>query len=367
MQLIHQDSKTGLRVLLARGLGSERDSAEREVLEAGAALPLSHRAVWAARLQSSEPLFLLVRDAAGRACGGVAIEKVATRALPGHVILRIGKFGGSLPAAVCQAQLSAIAALARSIPRVLRVELNMSSRNGFEALSGTLTELGFREVRPPSSYRYTLVIDLRPAEEEIFASFGKTARKRIRETMKMSLRSVAISDPVYAQQLSELQQEALRRTGGHIGSVNWEGLLKLSGDHPELSGVFGLFLNEDLAPENMVAFACVCNHGDHAEYSLAGSRSRGEVKVPFGFLLMWDMVRWAKAVGAQWFDMGGVTVAGGDGTALEGISEFKRHFSHVVEEVGAEWQLEPAPVRAKIAAMVSNGARGMKRLISKRP
>lgn len=352
---------------MVRGLGSERDSAEREVLEAGVALPLLHRAVWAANLLRSEPLFLLVRDGEGRARGGVAIEKVSTRALPGHVILRVGKFGGSLPVEVCLAQISAIASLARSIPRVLRVELNMFSRNGFEAFRETLTELGFHEVVPPSSYRYTLVIDLKPSEEEIFASFGKSARKRVRETMKLPLQSIAISDPVYADRLRELQEVALRRTGGQIGVVKWEGLLKLSKERPELSRVFGLFQSEDLAPENMGAFVWVCNHGDHAEYCLAGSKSKGEVRIPFGYLLVWDMVRWSKAAGAEWFDMGGVTLVGGDETTLEGISEFKRHFSHEVVEVGAEWQLEPAPVRARIAAMVSNGTRGLQRLMAKRP
>jgi lipid II:glycine glycyltransferase (peptidoglycan interpeptide bridge formation enzyme) len=228
-------------------------------------------------------------------------------------------------------------------------------------------ELGFREVQPPSSYRYTLIVDLTPSEEEIFATFGKSTRKQIRDTLNMSLPLIAISDPVYAGQLIELQQEALRRTGGHLGVVNWEGILKLSEEHPELSRVFGLFQSEDLAPENMAAFVWVCNHGDHAEYCLAGSKSRTEVKIPFGYVLVWEMVRWSKAVGAEWLDMGGVTLAGSDETTLEGISKFKRHFTHEVAEVGSEWHLEVAPVRAKIAAMVSDGARGMQRLISKRP
>jgi lipid II:glycine glycyltransferase (peptidoglycan interpeptide bridge formation enzyme) len=210
------------------------------------------------------------------------------------------------------------------------------------------------------------VIDLKPGEEGIFASFRESARRHIRKTMKMPLQSVVISDPVYADRLMELQQEALRRTGGHIGSVNWRGILKLSRDHPDLSRVFGLFYSEDRAPENMGAFVWICNHGDHAEYGLAGSQNRGEVKIPLGHLLVWDAVRWAKAVGAEWFDMGGVTLAGSDDTALEGISEFKRHFSRAVAEVGAEWQLDVAPVRTRIAAMVSNGARRMQELISKR-
>ena len=73
MEIVHQCGKSGLQVLLIRGLGSERDRAEREVLEAGIPLALSNRAVWAP-LHRWEPWFLLVRDASGHARAGVAIE-----------------------------------------------------------------------------------------------------------------------------------------------------------------------------------------------------------------------------------------------------------------------------------------------------
>jgi hypothetical protein len=61
-----------------------------------------------------------------------------------------------------------------------------------------------------------------------------------------------------------------------------------------------------------------------------------------------------------------VTLAEGDETALEGISEFKRYFSREVAEVGAEWVLEPVPVRARIADVVSNGADSIRRWMGKR-
>ena len=355
MELVHRCSDTGLQVMLIRGLGSERDCAEGEVLEAGLPLALSHRAVWAAHVGRWEPVFMLVHDEAGRACGGFAIEEVRTRAMPGHVILRVGRFGGNLSDEVCRVALQAMIKLAKSSPRVLRIQVNVFSRDRRVAIGNLLEELGFREIQPPSSYRNTLVIDLRPTEDEIFASLGKSARKRIRQTAKMSLQSVAISDPVYAERLKELQQAAFKRTGGHIISEDWRGILKMSHDHPNLSRVIGSFPSEVTAPSNMAAFGWVCNHGDHAEYRSAGSTKQSG-QVPFGSLVLWEMIRWAKSTGAQWFDMGGVTLGEGDDSALEGISQFKMYFSHEVVEVGAEWVFEPAPVRARIGDFVSNSA-----------
>ena len=73
-----------------------------------------------------------------------------------------------------------------------------------------------------------------------------------------------------------------------------------------------------------------------------------------------------RGVGAQWFDMGGVTVAEGDENHLEGISRFKRYFSREILEVGAEWVLEPAPLRARIAAAIPNGTERMREWRAKR-
>jgi hypothetical protein len=64
--------------------------------------------------------------------------------------------------------------------------------------------------------------------------------------------------------------------------------------------------------------------------------------------------------------MGGVTLADGDQPELEGISNFKRYFSREVVEVGAEWVLEPHPVRAGIATLVSGGAEHVRKLMKTR-
>jgi lipid II:glycine glycyltransferase (peptidoglycan interpeptide bridge formation enzyme) len=78
------------------------------------------------------------------------------------------------------------------------------------------------------------------------------------------------------------------------------------------------------------------------------------------------MIRWAKAKGAEWFDMGGVTLEGAAENALEGISHFKRNFSRNVVEVGSEWAIEPALARAKLAAVLSMSASHLRGLMRKR-
>jgi lipid II:glycine glycyltransferase (peptidoglycan interpeptide bridge formation enzyme) len=171
----------------------------------------------------------------------------------------------------------------------------------------------------------------------------------------MSLRSIVITDPVYADRINELQQGALQRTGGHKPLQDWRSALKLSQEHPNLSCIVGLFQGEETTPENMGAFGWGLNHGDYVEQRAAGSTRQTDARIPYGYLVVWNLVQWAKSVGVQWFDMGGVTVAEGDENHLEGISRFKKYFSREVLEVGAEWILEPAPLRAKVATAISKG------------
>jgi lipid II:glycine glycyltransferase (peptidoglycan interpeptide bridge formation enzyme) len=261
--------------------------------------------------------------------------------------------------------LQAVAILAKRLPRVLRVQVSVFSRDRREEIEAILKELVFARTPPASSYRYTLVIDLKPTEDEIFASLDKGARYEIRRTAKKQLRCLVIDNPMYGDRLRELQEEALHRTDGQTHAENWQGILEMSREHPELSRVFGMFLGDDSAPQEMAAFSWVLNNGDHGEYRAAGSTRRIEAPVPLGYLPVWEMIRWAKATGSDWFDMGGVTLEGADQNALEGISRFKRTFSRNVAEVGSEWVMEPSPGKAKIASVISNSTEQLRRLVKK--
>lgn len=366
MEEIYRCKTSGLAVFSIRGLGAERDQAEREVVDAGVPLPLFHRAVWSSNHDNSEPWFLLVRDADGRASAGVTVEQIVTRAMPGHRIFRLRQFGNGMPYDVCRVLLEGLAELVRKSNRILQIQVRVFSRCRRNEFSQLLALLGYRELVPPSVYRHTLVLDLKPSEEEIFAKINKSGRQSIRKTMKMALKSVPLTSPEYANRLGELQREALQRTGGHIASEDWRAVLNISKERPDLSRVFGLFLGENESPENMMAFGWVCSHGDHGEYRSAGSTRRSDLKIPYGYAVVWDMIRWSKAAGAEWFDLGGVTLNEGDKDPLKGISDFKRCFRGDVEEVGAEWVFDQHPIRARLANVLSKNAQRLRGRMSRK-
>ena len=98
-----------------------------------------------------------------------------------------------------------------------------------------------------------------------------------------------------------------------------------------------------------------------------GTSQPDGMKVNVGRMLVWDLVRWAKTTGAEWFDMGGITLGNPGEEALAGISSFKRSFSDNVVEVGSEWILEPRPIRARIADAISRSLRGLQQVQQQTP
>jgi lipid II:glycine glycyltransferase (peptidoglycan interpeptide bridge formation enzyme) len=107
----------------------------------------------------------------------------------------------------------------------------------------------------------------------------------------------------------------------------------------------------------LVGFAWGCSHGTYATYEAGASSPREDLrKTPLSYAPIWDLVTWASSeTTAQWFDLGGVSL-GGDDDTQSGISEFKRHLSEDLIEVGGEWTLEPHPTRAAIALALGRAA-----------
>jgi hypothetical protein len=362
MDSVYIDNVTGLRAVLIHGAGIERECAEHELLEAGVCLPLPHRSFWLANGTHDDRLFLLIRDTKGTARGGLEIEQIHPRTMPGHVILQVRMFGGNLSGDVCRVALQALRAISLGMHRVLRLNVRVFSRDAQADIANTMREIGYCEVRKPTRYRHTLAIDLRPTEEEIFASISKGTRRKIKDAYKLSAKSVSLTDPSYVGRLADLQQESLDRTGGKIADMDWENVLRMSKEHPGHSQVLGAFVGDDISPDHMYAFGWACCHGKWVEHRSMGTTRQEGMRVPVGHMLVWDLVRWAKTTGAEWFDMGGITLGNPGEEALEGISNFKRLFSNEVLEVGSEWMLEPRPRRARIADVLSRSFWGIQHI-----
>lgn len=323
--------------------------------ESGIIQPLPYRCAWLSRQRAGRFLFFSVRAANGAAANGLALTASPSRALPGHVTLLAERFGPSDDGSR-EAELRALAEYGKRQSRVLRIHLEIFSRdaNLRARIARCAHDLGFKRREKPRVYAETVVLDLTPELAEIFSTLHSTARRHIRSVEKHRLLVSPVTDPAYAERMSQLLRETMARTGGSYHQHDWPAIIGFSGEYPGLSRIVGIFRETGSDPESLLAFAWGRNHGDHVDYAVAASTRVADLKAPLGYAAAWDLVSWAKANGATWFDFGGISAGShASDDPVGGISDFKRYFSKQSETVGEEWVLEPHPVRASIANGVS--------------
>jgi hypothetical protein len=264
--------------------------------------------------------------------------------------------------------LRALAAYIRKDRSVLRVTVEVFALDPEcrARTSEALRRHGFLQVRADRSYERTLVMDLTPSEDVLLAGFHRNARQRIRAVRKLPVELTTAESVVLAPRLQELDDATRRRTGGELRRLDWEAFVRMSVEVPHLSRIAILKRTDRDGPESVLAFAWGCRHGEGGQYFESGSVRADDMTVPTGYALLWDLISWARSGGANWFDLGGVTAGGvGSDDALGGISDFKRRFCQLELEVGEQWQLEPRPVRAAAARMMSGGAGLLRHAVSR--
>ncbi|WP_170834945.1 GNAT family N-acetyltransferase [Terriglobus roseus] len=332
---------------------------EADTLFEGTLLPLSHRAAWAQTQPKGSVLHVDVLGPAGRRITSLVVQRDGSRILPGHVFLRVQRFGYGWPMHTWSAAIQRLTEIAKADSKVLRLNIEIFLREDREKMHELLRANGFTSV-PPRSYRHTLTLPVDQPDEALLAT-RKSLRKRLRDAEKAGAVIRVLTEPQFAVALTALQQKAMERSGGTFRIPDWPSILKFSEAEPGMSRVVGLFPSADaVAPDTMLGFAWGCMHGDHAEYRAAGSAELGPEHrgISISHPLLWDLVRWTRENGGTWFDMGGVTLKEGGDDPLAGISATKRVFSETVEEVGEEWMLEPHPWKSRLA-------KGLGRLIGK--
>jgi hypothetical protein len=255
---------------------------------------------------------------------------------------------------------AAVERLARGHRRVLRlhVEIFSPDSGARESLDRQLLSRGFQPVADPKRYPRTLALDLGPTEDELLRAMDGGTRRKVRAVGRRPLAVRPIDDPTWAARMASIHAETMGRTGGASrGPGYFARTVRFAAAHPGLSHLVGLFRTDAAGPQSLLGFAWGCRHGDSVQYDAAACTRRSDLNVPMGYPLMWELIVWARRQGAQWFDFGGITIGShGSADRLGGISDFKRHFTDQVLEVGGEWVLEPRPARAKVAGLVSAGA-----------
>jgi hypothetical protein len=340
-----------------------------ELTGLGIGVPLVHRISWINELKPLGQLYLAVRDASdGSLSAAVPVQKRPTRSLPGHSRLRVTYFGYA-------PREDGLAAAAAGLERYLvddpkslsaTVEVFLARDDARERLERHLPSLGYERARAPRTYRQTLRLDLSPDEDALFGSFAPTCRRFIRAPEKKGFTVRTMDDPQWAERMDTIWKATFARTGARAPSRNWSSLLEFAGRHPEEFRIVGAFGHDYPEPLSLTAFACGMNNSDHAAYTDGASCRDIGASVPLSYAPMWNLIRWAKSMGCEWFDLGGIT-EGHHGDAkdpLGGISDFKRRFTDRVVTVGSEWELKPVSWRTALSDRVAASGNVVRRLSS---
>ena len=336
--------------------GRGHEQFEKGLLRSGVALPFPHRCAWALAQKDSEAFFVAVRTRSGSCVCGFAVDVETSRVLPGHRTWRVERFAPALTRTAREIGLQALVDHARRQKRVLRVHVEVFSRDPSirHVIEQVATSLGFRRRENSRMYTDTIAIDLTLDEDKIFGSLHPTARRHIRRVGRHPVALRPVTDIAHAERLAELVEETITRTGGRTEKRDWPAVIDFSKEFPELSRIIGLFRTDVTGPSALLSFAWSRHHGDHADYAVAASTRTTDINLPLGYAAAWDLICWAKRNGAKWFDFGGITSGTfGGNDPIGGISDFKRYFSKQIVTVADEWVFEPHPLRAKLANTVS--------------
>ena len=344
----------------------DRERFEVECQRAGVKLPVSYRLAWDGLVPSEGQWLVAVRSPTGLPAAALMARAHGTRAVPGHRVLRVERFGMTGDDAAVSAAVAALARVARLHSRILRVHLELfSPSEDRRALIGrAAARVGFQRQYACRMYERTVAIDLAPSEDRIFRSLHPTARRHIRSLTKHPVMVAPIAELQCAARLDELERETLARTGGKSAQPNWRRIIAFAREQPGLARLVGLFRTDRTDDSTLVAFALGLNHGTEVEYCLAGSARPADLRIPMGYGLAWDLIQWGKGLGASWFDFGGIVAEHPNGAVHrgDGVSQFKRYFTHTEISVGEEWVLVIAPVRSAVATYVARAADWVRRV-----
>ena len=359
--VVHSGAAGDWQIFVLRGGSASHARVQTELAERGVHLSFGSQHATQRLSEYSSSLFFAVLDADNRCVGGFAMQS-RNAPLPGHLVMRAEQFGDSIPQEAAPSVLDFLRSWLGTQKKVLRASIDVFSfddarRSRFAQL---LMQRHFHRAKHVNGYVETLVLDLAPAEADLFGKLHHSARRKIRQIDKHALELRTIDDPMYAGRMNRLLLETFSRTGGDIESRNWEERIRLSNEHPDVSRIVGLFRTEAEGPNSLLAYAWGCRSGDAVFYSEAAStRETGEQKIALAYGVMWDLIRWAKRTGARVFDFGGVTRGShGEDDSLGGISDFKRYFSQQIVEVRDEWILDDHTIRARVAGALHRRLRG---------
>jgi len=319
--------------------GENRTTGEVQLAQAGAVVPADHRLEWAGAWGTAgRKVEVWSASEGGRCLCTVVLQVDRSRALPGYQRWRVDRFGGFGDEAALEAVLHGVTDGARGDPTVVDVSLCFAGHGAFrDRMATSATRLGYSQLPRGRHYDLTSSVDLRGTEEEVLSRMHSSCRRGIRSPAKHGLVVEALDDPGVATRLRELYAETMGRTRSSVVTRPWRSVIEYSARNPDAARLVGTYSTDRV----LLAFALGLRQGDHVEYRTAAS-TRVESSAPLGYVLAWDLMTWARAGGAEWFDFGGLPLDPVP-AELAGIVRFKESFGGMAIRFREEWALELRP------------------------
>lgn len=333
---------TGLRVTHLRQPGADWRSTAEDLARAGVELPVASHPSFPSN--GSRRSLIVLHGPTGTLVWGALVEVRRSRLMPWQSIVRIPRMACPTDADTRDAVVDALLDLSRrTLALRLHAELYATDSESREGLRGALARRAFVPVPDPRTFERTILLALAPTEDELFSALHPTGRRGVRALQKNDLACLPITDPGLAPRMSELVRETMTRTRGSAARIDWPAIMGFVATEPDRARLLGVFRRRSAGAEDLLGFALGVRHGNTVEYDIAASSRPGDLRVPLLYAPTWELMRWARGVGATHFDFGGIS-SGSAGSAdpTGGISDFKRYFSSTTIEVGTEMAYVPS-------------------------
>jgi lipid II:glycine glycyltransferase (peptidoglycan interpeptide bridge formation enzyme) len=222
--------------------------------------------------------------------------------------------------------------------------------NGGQALELELKGRGWKFSQDQIQFRNTVLIDLSPSEDELLAGMKQKTRYNVRLAQKkgVTVRAVTREDlsklyRMYAE--TSVRDGFLIREEGYYQTV-WRTFDNLSAVAHSPSIPFHEALIAEVNGEPVGAVSMFYFAGQ-AIYLFGMSREEHREKMP-NYLLQWEAIRRAKALGCKIYNLWGAPNVFNESDDLWNVFRFKEGLGgHVMRTIGA-WDFTPNPILYKM-------------------
>ncbi len=199
----------------------------------------------------------------------------------------------------------------------VRIDPDVTSENS--AVLELLNQEGFHPSSEQVQLRNTMIVDLRPTEEEILARMNQSTRRNINLARRNGVEIVAAGIDELPMFLDLYRETAERDVFILRGQEYYQHLWQIFLERKMARAFFARWQGQVLA-------GCLVMHlGSKSWYLLGASRSEMREVRP-NQLMQWEAMRWAKSAGADSYDMWGLPDILEPGQPMWGLYQFKKGF-----------------------------------------